>query len=295
VPSSVSKTGARPRISWASTAAAVVGLIPLLWFGFFFVVPLGMTVVYAFAHSGFGTATVGLTFDNFHRALSGFNLHVFFRTLQFAVTGTLLCILVAAPLAYFLARKAGRLGPVFMVLVLIPFFTSFLVRTLAWRTLLDDHGPVDHGLNFLALHSGPLGWLDAPPAVFVGVVYGYLPLMTLPLYVAFSRIPDEVLEASRDLGAGGVRTFLAVTLPLARPGIAAGVLLTAVPMTGEFVIPALLGGDKGVLMGGLISSQYLEAQDIPLGSAMAALVLLVLGVLVVTLTRATRGFDEVGQ
>jgi spermidine/putrescine transport system permease protein len=150
-------------------------------------------------------------------------------------------------------------------------------------------------LNFLALHSGPLGWLDAPPAVFVGVVYGYLPLMTLPLYVAFSRIPDEVLEASRDLGAGGVRTFLAVTLPLARPGIAAGVLLTAVPMTGEFVIPALLGGDKGVLMGGLISSQYLESQDIPLGSAMAALVLLVLGVMVVTLTRATRGFDEVGQ
>ena len=143
------------------------------------------------------------------------------------------------------------------------------------------------------LVHGPIHLIYAPPAVFIGIVYNYLPLMVLPLYVAFARIPSSYLEAARDLGSGGIKTFVNVTLPLARPGIAAGVLLTAVPMTGEYVVPALLGGGKGVLMGGLIASQYLEAQNVPLGSAMAVLVLAVLGVMVALLVRATRGFDEV--
>jgi spermidine/putrescine transport system permease protein len=260
-----------------------------------FLAPLGITVVYAFAHAGFGTETVGFTLANFRSSLSGFSLHIFTRTIEFALAGTALCVVVATPLSYFIARKAGRWGPVLLIVVLIPFFTSFLVRTLAWRTLLEPHGSVARALNFLHVHHGPLNWLDAPPAVFIGIVYAYLPLMALPLYVAFSRIPDHVLESADDLGAGSLRRFFTVTLPLARPGIAAGLILTAVPMTGEFVIPALLGGDKGVLMGGLISSEYLDAQDIPLGSAMATLVLAVLAVMVVLFTRLTRGFDEVPQ
>jgi ABC-type spermidine/putrescine transport system permease subunit I len=277
------------------SATRAVGALPGAWLAFFFVIPLCFTIVYAFAHAGFGTTTLGFTLENFRDALTGFNLRVFLRTLQFAVVGTLLCAVVAAPLAYFLARKAGRFAPVLIVLVLIPYFTSFLIRTLAWRTILDDRGPIADALAFLGLHHGPIHLLDAPPAVFIGVVYAYLPLMTLPLYVAFLRIPDSVLEASRDLGAGRIRTFLSVTLPLARPGVATGALLTAVPMTGEYVVPALLGGSKGVLMGGLIASQYLEVQNIPLGSAMAVMTLGVLGIAVFLLIRATRGFDEVAS
>jgi spermidine/putrescine transport system permease protein len=288
------REGMSPR-EWAGTAGGLTWIVPLLWLGVLFVLPLGITVVYAFAHAGFGTETIGFTLANFRTALSGFSLHVFVRTLEFAVAGTALCVLVATPLAYTLARKAGRFGPVLLIVVLIPFFTSFLVRTLSWRTLLEPNGSVARLLNFLHLHNGSLNWLDAPPAVFIGIVYAYLPLMALPLYVAFSRIPSQVLESADDLGAGSLRRFVTVTLPLARPGITAGLILTAVPMTGEFVIPALLGGNKGVLMGGLISSQYLQAQDIPLGSAMATLVLLVLGVMVVAFTRLTRGFDEVPQ
>jgi spermidine/putrescine transport system permease protein len=277
----------------SSAVSRLVLAVPVLWMVVLFVIPLGFTVVYAFAHAGFGTATVGFTLTNFKQALTGFNLDVFLRTLLFSCTGTLICLVVALPPAYFLARKAGRFAPLLTTLVLVPYITSFLIRTMSWQTILDDHGPLDHALRFLSIVHGPIHVLDTPTAVFVGIVYNYLPLMTLPLYVAFSRIPSSYLEAAHDLGSGGIRAFLDVTLPLARPGIAAGVLLTAVPMTGEYVVPALLGGDKGVLMGGLIASQYLEVQDAPLGSAMAVLVLLVLGVMVALLTRATRGFDEV--
>lgn len=294
-PASSAPAGRTRRRRSSGLASRLVGAVPGVWLGFFFVIPLGFTIVYAFAHAGFGSAELGFTLDNFRDALTGFNLQVFLRTLKFALFGTLLCALVAMPLAYFLARKAGRFAPLLLVLVLIPYFTSFLIRTLAWRTILDDRGPLADVLAFLGLHDGPIHLLNAQPAVFIGVVYAYLPLMTLPLYVAFSRIPDSVLQASRDLGAGSIRTFLSVTLPLARPGLATGALLTAVPMTGEYVIPALLGGNKGVLMGGLIASQYLEVQNIPLGSAMAVLMLGVLGVAVFALIRATRGFDEVAQ
>jgi len=218
------------------------------------------------------------------------------RTLEFAALGTGLCLAVALPVAYFLARKVrARTRGLLVALLLIPFWTSFLIRTLAWRTLLAADGPVRDALVALHLHRGLLFVLDTPTAVKIGIVYGYLPLMALPLLVAFERIPPATAEASKDLYAGRLRTFLHVTLPLARPGLAAGILLTFVPMTGEYVIPSLLGGDRGVLMSGLIGEQYLQAQNYPLGSAMAVLVLAVLGASVFLLARLTRGFAEVAQ
>lgn len=270
-------------------------LSPLAWLTLLFVVPLGFTLVYAFAHATYGGVTIGFTWTNFKQALSGFYLSIFLRTLRFAATGTLLCFVVATPLAYFLARKIKRWRGLFIVLLLIPFWTSFLIRTLAWETLLAPNGPIRDGLDFLQLHHGLLNVLDTPTAVFIGIVYGYLPLMSMPLFVAFERIPTELTEASSDLGSSRLGTFLRVTLPLARPGIAAGWLLTFVPMTGEYVIPALLGGDKGVLMGGLIANQYLQAQNFALGSAMAVLILAVLGAFVFVLIRATGGFKLVPQ
>jgi len=289
--------GGRARTASAASAfgRAVLALSPLAWLTILFVVPLGFTLVYAFAHATYGGVQIGFTWTNFKQALSGFYLSIFLRTLRFAATGTLLCFVVATPLAYFIARKIKRWRGLFIVLLLIPFWTSFLIRTLAWETLLAPNGPIRDALNFLQLHHGLLNVLDTPTAVFIGIVYGYLPLMALPLYVAFERIPSELTEASSDLGSGRLGTFFRVTLPLARPGIAAGWLLTFVPMTGEYVIPALLGGDKGVLMGGLIADQYLTAQNFALGSAMAVLILAVLGAFVFVLIRATGGFKLVPQ
>ena len=261
-----------------------------MWLAIIFVGPLVITVMYAFAHSFFGGERLGFTLTNFEQAFSGFYLKIFIRTIEFATFGTVLCAIVATPLAYFLARKVTRYQLPLLILLLIPFWTSFLIRTLAWRTLLAADGPVRDVLNFLHLHHGLLFVLDTPTAVRIGIVYAYLPLMALPLFVAFQRIPEETLESSRDLGAGGIRTFFFVTLPAARSGLAAGILLTFIPMTGEYVIPALLGGDRGVLMSGLIAGQYLQAQDYPLGSAMAVIVLAVLGVSVFVLTRITGGF-----
>lgn len=286
---------ARAESALMALGRSLLGLSPLAWLCLLFVVPLGFTLVYAFAHATYGGVQIGFTLTNFKQALSGFYLSIFLRTLRFAATGTLLCFVVAVPLAYFLARKIKRFRGLFIVLLLIPFWTSFLIRTLAWETLLAPNGPVRDGLNFLQLHHGLLNVLDTPTAVFIGIVYGYLPLMAMPLFVAFDRIPQDYTEASADLGSGRLGTFLRVTLPLARPGVAAGCLLTFVPMTGEYVIPALLGGDKGVLMGGLIADQYLTAQNFALGSAMAVLILAVLGVFVFMLTRFTGGFQPVAQ
>ena len=221
----------------AASAGHLLPLPPLAWSTFFFIGPLVIVAVYSVAHAVFGGVVLGFTLKNFDQALSGFYLNIFFRTLQFAAVGTVLCLLVAMPVAYFLARKVTRYRTFLVVLLIIPFWTSFLIRTLAWRTLLAADGPIRDVFNFLHLHEGQLAVLDTQTAVRIGIVYGYLPLMALPLFVAFERIPAEVLEASKDLGGGQLRTFLFVTIPLARAGIATGVLLTFVPMMGEYVIP----------------------------------------------------------
>lgn len=291
----VAKSRRVGRSVFASAAPRLLALSPVVWLCTLFVAPLVFTLLYAFAHSTFGGVQLGFTWSNFSQALSGFYLDIFLRTLRFAAIGTLCCLVVATPLAYFVARKVRRFRTLLVVLLLVPFWTSFLIRTLAWQTLLAANGPVRDVLNALGLHHGELNVLDTQTAVLIGIVYGYLPLMTLPLFVAFDRVPQSDIDASKDLGAGRLQTFIRVTLPLARPGITAGILLTFVPMTGEYVIPALLGGNKGVLMGGLIADQYLQSLNFPLGSAMAVLVLLVLGVAVFALTRLSRGFDPVEQ
>jgi ABC-type spermidine/putrescine transport system permease subunit I len=273
--------------------AGAVSLLPLAWLLALFAVPLGFTLVYSFAHATFGGMELGFTFDNFKAGLSGFYLSIFWRTVRFALLGTALVLLVATPVAYATARKSGRFKTVLLLALLIPFWTSFLVRAMSWRTLLEQGGPVEGALNFLHLHSGTLTWLDNPPAVFIGIVYGYLPLAAIPLYVAFERISPAIVEAGKDLGGGRWRTFVNITLPMARPGLFTAAILTFTPMMGEFVIPALLGGNRGVLYGNLIFTQYLEAANYPLGAAMAILLLVVLGIAIALLARLTKGFKEV--
>jgi len=268
--------------------------LPALWLFVFFIAPLCFTVVYSFGSASFGGVTLGFSLANYQQALSGFYLTTFLRTLQFAATGCVLCLLVAYPTAYFIARHAGRLQTPALVLVLVPYFTSFLIRVMSWQILLARGGPIEIGLNFLHLYSGPLDVMDTQTAVFIGMVYAYLPIAVVPLFLVLNRIPARLVEASRDLGASPLKTFLHVILPLSRPGIATAVLLTGEPMLGELVIPSLLGGDRGVLMGQAISSQYLNTQNYALGSAMAVLVLIAVAIIVGLLARLTRGFAEVG-
>jgi ABC-type spermidine/putrescine transport system permease subunit I len=164
---------------------------------------------------------------------------------------------------------------------------------MSWQILLARGGPVEWLLNVAHVLTGPLDVLDTQTAVFIGLVYAYLPIAIVPIYLVLIRIPPVVLEASQDLGASTWQSFVHVILPLSRPGLATAALLTGVPMLGELVIPALLGGDKGVLMGMAISQQYLATQNYALGSAMAVLVLLAVAAMLLVLVRLTRGFDEV--
>jgi ABC-type spermidine/putrescine transport system permease subunit I len=266
--------------------------VPSLWLFIFFIAPLGFTVAYSFGHSSFGTVTLGFSLDNYATALSGFYAQSFLRTLQFAATGCALCLAVAYPTAYFIARQAGRARNLALILVLVPYFTSFLIRVMSWQILLARSGPIETVLRALHLTDAPLDIMDTQTAVFIGMVYAYLPIAIVPLVIVLQRIPQSLVEAARDLGASPWRTFWHVVLPLSRPGIATTVLLTGVPMLGELVIPSLLGGERGVLIGQAISSQYLNSQNYSLGSAMAVLVLLAVAIIVALLARLTRGFAE---
>ena len=278
----------------ASAADHALAAVPTLWLAVFFLAPLGFTVVFSFGRSTFGGVELAFTLDNYRTALSGFYGATFLRTVIFAVTASALCLAAAYPVAYFIARHTAKRRLLAVLLILIPYFSSFLIRVMALHMLMSRGGATEIVLNALHLHDGPLDLLDTQTAVFIGMVYAYLPIAIVPLFVVLDRIPRPLIEASRDLGASRLSTFLHVTLPLSRPGIATAVLLTAVPMLGEMVIPKLLGGSRGVLMGQAISSQYLQSQNYPLGSAMAVLVLLAVAVMVVALARLTKGFDEVG-
>ena len=192
----------------------IAPLVPLAWLVTLFIAPLGFTVVYSVSHPTFGGVQLGFTLDELPPgAARASTCTIFERTIEFAAFGTLLCLIVATPLAYTLARKSGRYKTTLLVLLLVPFWTSFLIRTLSWQILLAPGGHVQAILNGLHLHHGLLDILDTQTAVFIGIVYGYLPLSAIPLFVAFERIRPEVIEASKDLGGGRLRTFLHVTLP----------------------------------------------------------------------------------
>ena len=204
---------------------------------------------------------------------------VFSGTLQISIVGTILCLLIAFPFAYWLAVKVPpRWRGILLGLTIIPFWTNFLVRTLGWLILLQPNGALSGIMQDLHLISSPLDVLDTREAVQLGVVYNYLPLMIFPLFVALDRLDPALREASKDLGANRWDTFRQVTLPLAFPGVAAGLLLVFIPLTGDYITAAVLGGAKGNMVGALVASQFNTAQNWALGSAMAViLILMILG------------------
>ena len=259
------------------------GLIAPAWayYVVLFLAPLLIIVAFAFAHrEGFFDITFGFYPENVVELWDPLYLQIYRDTLLMALGGTLGCLLIGYPFAYWLATRVGRRKTLLLLLVVVPFWTSILIRTYAWQLILSPQGPLSSGLQALDLIASPLAVLNTNRAILLGVIYNYLPLMVFPLYVSIERMDRGLVEASRDLGAGRWRTFRRVTLPLTLPGILTGCLLVFVPMTGEYVVPTILGGAKQALFGPIVADTFLEAIDYPFGAAMSLVMVVFLLVVI---------------
>jgi len=254
-----------------------------IWWVAFFVVPVALVIVSSFGEkielSAGRVSLDGPSLDRYSEALDGPFFDVLKQGMRTSITGTLLCLVIGFPIAYFLAVKVKRFKGLLLALLMIPFFTNFLIRTVAWRIVLAPRGFVSNTLIDWGWRDGGLAILDTRMAVQIGVVYNYLPLMIFPLFVALDRLDPALREASKDLGAGRLRTFLQVTLPLAMPGIVAGLILVFVPLSGDYITAAVLGGASGNMPGALVASQFLQSQDPASGAAYA--VVLIASILVI--------------
>jgi spermidine/putrescine transport system permease protein len=253
----------------------------LAWLGAFFLAPLCLVAAYSVATRGpYGAVEWSITASNYARAVDPLYAAVYWRTVWIAAVTTAVCLVVAYPVAYLIATRASAAWkPTLLVLAVVPFWTSFLVRTYAWRFLLQDDGVLNALLGGAGLPPQKMLYTDA--AVLLGQVYGELPFMILPLYAALERLDRRLLEAASDLGAGPVARFFRVTVPLTKPGIVAGCVLVFVPSLGAYITPDMLGGARSMMVGTLIQNQFAQ-RDQPFGSAvsvvLAAAVLALLAV-----------------
>jgi spermidine/putrescine transport system permease protein len=259
-----------------SRRGLLVGLPSLAYLVLFFAVPLVIVFVYSFAtRSRTGrTLLEDWNLSSYRRLFDPLVLEITFRSLWLAVLTTVICLVVGYPFAYYLATRAPRLRNILLVLVMIPFWSNFLVRTYAWRVILGRDGP------FVRLLEPVLGFeiqlLFTPFAVVLGLVYGYLPFMILPLYATIERLDFSLVEAARDLYASGWEAFRRVTWPLSRPGVIAGSMLVFIPSFGAYVTPEILGGGRTTMLGSYVVRQFLSARDWPFGSALSMAILLVM-------------------
>jgi spermidine/putrescine transport system permease protein len=266
------------RRGWLRAPKAALALPAWAWLTAFFVAPVGMVLWFSFGYKPgiFGThANDKLSFDRYAEALSPTFFTTFQNTLWVGVAGTLICLAISIPFAYWLALKApiSRRG-ILLAMVMVPFWTNFLIRTIGWQIILAPEGWFSNLLQATGVLDGPIDILFTRTAVLIGVVYNYLPLMILPLFVAFDRVGLPLREASKDLGAGRWRTFFDVTLPLAKPGLIVGVLLVYIPLMGDYITATVLGGAKGNMAGQMVANQFQTAQNWALGSAMAVVLIL---------------------
>jgi putrescine transport system permease protein len=200
----------------------------------------------------------------------------YWKSIQVATISTAILLLIAYPVAYALARAPRRWQAVLVLLVVLPFWTSFLIRVYAWINILQHDGLLNQALLALRIVDRPVSWLASDYAVYIGIVYSYFPFMVLPLYAALEKLDRTLLEAAADLGAPPWRSFLTVTVPLSLPGIVAGVLLCFIPIVGEFVIPDLLGSSSTAMIGQTLWSEFFANRDWPVASAVAVVLLAIL-------------------
>ena len=242
----------------------------------FFAIPFGIVVVYSLATRNTigGTDLAGWNLDSYRRLAEPIVRDILFRSVWIAVLTTLICLVVAYPFSYFIATRTPTVRNILLVFVMIPFWTNFLVRNYAWRVILGSDGPFAAVTE--ALGVGRQEILFTHSAVILGLVYGYLPFMVLPLYAAIERIDGSLIEAGRDLYASGAQTFRRVLLPLSMPGVLAGSILVFVPSLGAYVTPQILGGGKSTMLGSYIVVQFLTARNWPLGASLSFVLMTVM-------------------
>ncbi len=257
----------------------VIGL-PFLWLGVFFLLPCLLVLAISlgtYAPDSVPPVELGLSFKSFALLFSDdLYLAAWLSSLRIAATSTLVALLLGYPMAYAIARAAPNRRPLLLMLVVLPFWTSFLIRIYAWMGLLADNGLIEQFLRWSGFASNPGTILGTEWAVHLGIVYAYLPFMVLPLYATLEKLDHGLLEAAADLGAKPLAAFLTVTLPLSLPGIVAGCLLVFIPAVGEFVIPDLLGGTETLMIGKVLWDEFFTNGDWPLASAVAVCLLVLL-------------------
>jgi putrescine transport system permease protein len=265
---------------WRGT---VIGA-PLLWLVLFFALPFVIVMAISIVPAANSVPpfasplhTGNWTLESYRLLLSdSLYAGAFANAVRIAATSTAICLLIGYPMAYGIARARPRRRNLLLMLVILPFWTSFLIRVYSWMILLRPTGLINGALMWLGLISEPLSLINNEFAVHLGIVYSYLPFMVLPLYAALERLDPALREAAHDLGARPARTFLAVTLPLSLPGVAAGSLLVFIPAVGEFVIPDLLGGPQAPMIGRVLWNEFFLNRDWPAASAVAVALLVLI-------------------
>ncbi|MDG0981086.1 MAG: ABC transporter permease subunit [Tateyamaria sp.] len=270
---------------------AIVIAIPFLWLLLFFLAPFFIVAKISLAELAIasppftrmiewtegGILTVRIVFDNFRYILSdSLYFDTYVNSLKISVTSTVLCLLLGYPIAYAIVRSGPVARPILLLLIILPFWTSFLLRVYAWMGLLADQGTINNLLIAIGVIDEPIRMLYTEFAVYIGIVYTYMPFMILPLYANMEKLDGSLNEAAADLGSRPTNTFFKVTLPLTTPGIIAGSLLVFIPATGEYVIPDLLGGGNVQMIGRVLFNEFSRNSDWPVAAAVAIVLLVIL-------------------
>ena len=278
---------------WQHVAIAT----PYIWLLFFFLVPFLIILKISLADPVIAQPPFTSTFDengNFQGSFDNFTFLLtdklyaitYLRSLVMAAIATVLCLALGFPMAYGIARAREEIRGLLLLRIIFPFWISFLLRVYAWMGLMNNYGVINNTLLWLGLIDQPIQIMYTDFAVFVGLVYSYLPFMILPLYATLERMDLDLVEAAQDLGASATRAFWDITWPLARAGVVAGCLLVFIPAIGEYVIPYLLGGPEALLIGRVLFDEFFVTRDWPLASAVAIVLLLLLVVPIVFLQRS---------
>jgi spermidine/putrescine transport system permease protein len=260
-----------------------------VWLSLFFVIPLIMILIYSFATRGpFGGVEFVFNLENYSRIIDSMYAAILWRSFNISVISTLICLVIGYPLALFISRQSGIYRNLLLMLLIMPFWTNFLVRTYSWMFILRSEGLLNNTLLYAGIISEPLQILFTDVAVIIGLVYTYLPFMVLPIFVSLEKMDRNLLLASSDLGATPLQTFWKVILPLTRPGVISGAVLVFVPCIGAYITPDILGGSRSMMVGNLIQIQFLSARDWPFGSALSFVLMAIVLLLLLISTKQAR-------
>lgn len=260
----------------------------IFWLFIFFAIPLFFVVIVSFVgRTPYGQLVYEFTLNNYQRFLEPLYVEIFIQTIVVALVTTIATFLLGYPLAYTIARLTGRYQQIGLILVMVPFWINFLVRSYAWVIILRTQGILNTFLLHIGVIDQPLSLLYNSSAVMLGMIYALLPFMVLPIYVSIEQLDGRLLEASYDLGASPAKTFFNITLPLTMPGVVAGSILVFISSLGMFVVPDIMGGAKSALIGNVIQNQFLSARDWPFGSALSIVLAGLSLVLIVLYNKAT--------